>query len=170
MALVKTNPLPVGRYQKILLPDTMAGVPKDGQHDGPSVFANWLSGIAEGYVDVEHSEYLKDGEVFVIFRTLKPGVPWSIAHLIGWPETAPASVKDFDTAAQGAKPTAISQAITQGDTAKAVVETAKAGAEDAAAAVTDAANAAVNATPWWVKAGLGVLAVVGIGYAIRSVR
>jgi len=99
MPLVKTEPLPVGRYWIDIF----------GTEDGQA-FTKWQAFNSE-FVKIEKTEHYEanaeagapEGGDFVIFTVSQP-VAWGLASRIGWPSTAGAEVQTSQDTIQAPPP------------------------------------------------------------------
>lgn len=104
-ALVRTNPLPVGRYWIDIFPDGIAdwvgwsggnlatvSVEKTELYEGTSKIAEWLGWIYPWVpTPTNPDKTVLPDRVWVIFNVSAP-TEWTIAGSVGWPSTAPKGV------------------------------------------------------------------------------
>lgn len=98
--LVRTEPLPIGRYWIDIFHEPIAN---------KSIFDTWLiNGKAAGAVIIERTESrgADDGgpaRDWYIFQIVKPW-GWGIAEWVGWPNDAPANIQTSDDTVQKPPP------------------------------------------------------------------
>lgn len=99
-ALVRTEPLPVGRYWIDVFVEPFAN---------RSIWDVWLqNALMTDSVHVEVTEHRPadsggPARDFFIFRVKKP-LGWMIAEYVGWPNTAPSGIKSSDDTVQKPPP------------------------------------------------------------------